>query len=135
MIGASSGLFVNLAAALAIGVFAGCISTLGYYYLTPKLQHLIGLNDTCGVHNLHGMPGILGGIFSAIAIASYTSFPLSDTTQISLLSFYNNPFHNRTFYQQGGIQIAGTFICLGMGIIFGLIAGHLMRNTYNFDPN
>jgi ammonium transporter Rh len=37
MIGASSGLFVNFAAALSIGLFAGVVSTLGYYYLTDKL--------------------------------------------------------------------------------------------------
>jgi len=37
MIGASSGLFVNPAAALCIGLFAGSISTFGFYYLTSKL--------------------------------------------------------------------------------------------------
>jgi ammonia channel protein AmtB len=33
----------------------------------------IGLYDTCGVHNLHGIPGILGGIWSAIIIAFYNT--------------------------------------------------------------
>ena len=28
------------------------------------------VHDTCGVHYLHGMPGVLGAIASAIAIAA-----------------------------------------------------------------
>ena len=41
-------------------------------YLTPVLESRIGLRDTCGVHNLHGMPGLLGGIVAAVV--SWTSF-------------------------------------------------------------
>ena len=44
-------------------------------YLTPYLERKIGLLDTCGVHNLHGMPGILGGI-SAIIIAAVSASQL-----------------------------------------------------------
>ena len=32
-----------------------------YVYIQPKLGELIGLEDTCGIHNLHAMPGFLGG--------------------------------------------------------------------------
>ena len=32
-----------------------------YVYIQPKLQEVIGLEDTCGIHNLHAMPGFLGG--------------------------------------------------------------------------
>jgi ammonium transporter Rh len=39
--------------------------------LTPYLQDKFGLYDTCGVHNLHGIPGILGGIVSAIVAAAF----------------------------------------------------------------
>ena len=47
---------------MTVGLAAGCISTLGFAYLTPLLERSIGLGDTCGVHNLHGIPGILGGL-------------------------------------------------------------------------
>jgi len=48
------------AGALALGLAAGAISTLGYAKL--DLGKFIGLSDTCGVNNLHGMPGLLGGL-------------------------------------------------------------------------
>jgi ammonium transporter Rh len=43
------------------------MSTCGYVKLSPKLESCIGLRDTCGVHNLHGLPGILGGLSAALA--------------------------------------------------------------------
>lgn len=134
MIGAASGLFINPAASLCVGLFAGVVSTWGFYYLAGKLQELIGLQDTCGIHNLHGMPGFLGGIFSAIAVSAYASSPLTDPVQISLLTFYNSPYNGRSFYTQGGFQIAGTFLSLALGIIFGLIAGVIVRRRYPYEP-
>ena len=52
--------------ATAIGAFAGILSAWGFMKLGPYLLDKIGLHDTCGVHNLHGMPGICGGVFGAI---------------------------------------------------------------------
>lgn len=49
--------------AMVIGICAGTLSTLGFAIIAPKLCKLIRGTDTCGVHNLHGMPGLLGGLF------------------------------------------------------------------------
>ena len=76
IIGAGSGVITNPAASLSIGFIGGVISTFGFIYLTGFLDKKFGLNDTCGVNNLHGIPGILGGISSAIVIAAYQSQPL-----------------------------------------------------------
>lgn len=32
----------------------------------PFIQKRLRIHDTCGVHNLHGMPGVLAGIFGAL---------------------------------------------------------------------
>uniref|UniRef100_A0A1A7XMF5 Ammonium transporter Rh type A n=1 Tax=Iconisemion striatum TaxID=60296 RepID=A0A1A7XMF5_9TELE len=55
--------------AMLIGFIAGIISTLGFKYLSPILASNLGIQDTCGVHNLHGMPGILGGLAGIVAVA------------------------------------------------------------------
>lgn len=60
-IGATCNL-VSAPAAFMIGVLAGGICVIGYIFIQPKLQKLLKMVDTCGVHNLHGMPGLLGGI-------------------------------------------------------------------------
>ena len=65
-IGSAANLMVSPGGALAVGVAAGLLSVGGYTYLMPRLEASIGLRDTCGVHNLHGMPGVLGGLVAAI---------------------------------------------------------------------
>jgi ammonium transporter Rh len=51
---------------MLVGFCTGALSALGFLFLSPYLKEKIGLHDTCGVHNLHGMPGIIGGLVSAI---------------------------------------------------------------------
>ncbi|KAM6366744.1 ammonium transporter Rh type A isoform 1-T1 [Alca torda] len=55
--------------AMCIGSIAGIISVLGFHFLTPLLECKLNIQDTCGVHNLHGLPGILGGIAGIIVTA------------------------------------------------------------------
>ncbi|KFQ26469.1 Ammonium transporter Rh type A, partial [Merops nubicus] len=56
-------------AAMCIGSIAAIISVLGFHFLTPLLASKLNIQDTCGVHNLHGLPGILGGIASIVVAA------------------------------------------------------------------
>jgi ammonium transporter Rh len=56
-------------AAFIVGILAGALSTFGFAVLQSKIENLLKGIDTCGVMNLHGMPGILGGI-SAIFIVN-----------------------------------------------------------------
>jgi ammonium transporter Rh len=55
---------------LLIGLVAGAISVVGYTKVQPRLQRLTGGVDTCGVHNLHGMPGLFGGLIAAVLVAA-----------------------------------------------------------------
>ncbi len=56
--------------AMLIGIAAGALSTVGYVLIAPKVEKAIKGVDTCGVHNLHGMPGILGGLTGALITGS-----------------------------------------------------------------
>ena len=55
---------------MLIGLVAGAISVIGYTKIQPRLQRLLGGVDTCGVHNLHGMPGVFGGLVALLLVAS-----------------------------------------------------------------
>ena len=52
---------------------AGLLSSWGFTYLSDFLEAKTGLRDTCGVHNLHGMPGVLGAHLACRNLQSYTS--------------------------------------------------------------
>ena len=55
--------------ALVIGLIAGAVSTFGFAIIQSKQQKMMKIVDTCGVTNLHGNPGLLGG-FAAIVVVS-----------------------------------------------------------------
>ena len=64
--GAAANMRTSPWAAMFIGTIAGLLSTGGFASLQPRLAQWIQLYDTCGIHNLHGMPGLLGGLASVI---------------------------------------------------------------------
>lgn len=53
--------------AVIIGMMAGGLSTFGFAVIQSKQQKLMKLIDTCGVTNLHGLPGLMGG-FAALFV-------------------------------------------------------------------
>ena len=68
-IGTSSDVIMAPFACLLIGFCGGALSAWSFKKLGPFLQAKIGLQDTCGVHSLHGLPGLYGGTVSIISIA------------------------------------------------------------------
>ena len=42
-------------------------TTICLHLLQPLLEKRFRLQDTCGVHNLHGLPGVFSGVASAVA--------------------------------------------------------------------
>lgn len=98
-IGATCNL-VSAPVAFLIGLLAGGICVVGYVVIQPKLQKLLKLVDTCGVHNLHGMPGLLGGI-AAIFVVPGAAKP----------------------------QIIGIAFTVVLAFIGGIISGNIIRLT------
>ncbi|KAB0355154.1 hypothetical protein FD755_022613 [Muntiacus reevesi] len=54
---------------MIIGSVAGVVSVLGFEFLTPLFATKLRIHDTRGVHNLHGLPGVIGGLASIIILA------------------------------------------------------------------
>ncbi|KAL2306971.1 hypothetical protein Nmel_004920 [Mimus melanotis] len=71
-VGTCADLAIHPFSAMFIGVIAGMVSVLGFQFLTPVMASKLKIQDTCGVHNLHGLPGILGGIAGIIVTAIKT---------------------------------------------------------------
>ena len=54
--------------AFAIGILSGVLSVFGFAVIQGKLQNLLKSIDTCGVLNLHGWPGLMGGIAAVFVV-------------------------------------------------------------------
>lgn len=54
--------------AMAIGLIAGAISTFGFAVLQAKQEKFHKIIDSCGVSNLHGIPGIFGGLAAIVVV-------------------------------------------------------------------
>lgn len=75
--------------AFLIGILAGALCVLGYFAVQTKLRSLLKGVDTCGVHNLHGMPGLLGGLAAVVVIPGIAVAQLSGivfTVVLALIS-------------------------------------------------
>lgn len=70
-VGSSCDLVCEPWAAIAIGMAGGMLSTIGFAYIGPWLnESKLALQDTCGVHSLHGMPGVFAAICSMIYLTT-----------------------------------------------------------------
>ena len=63
------------AESIVIGLIAGAISTFGFAMIQSRLQKGLKIVDTCGVSNLHGIPGIFGGLAALVVVTgiNYTA--------------------------------------------------------------
>jgi ammonium transporter Rh len=73
---------VSPTGAFGIGLLAGAVSVIGFVFIQPALERRFKIVDTCGVHNLHGMPGLLGAfvaipVVPGIAVAQFIGIAFS----------------------------------------------------------
>ena len=92
---------VSLPVAFAIGAVAGFASTFGFAVIQEKLQKGLRLVDTCGVSNLHGIPGLLGGLAALVFVGGIDK----------------------------GAQGLGIGITVVVALVTGLVAGKILAMT------
>jgi len=85
-IGATCNL-VSTPVAFLIGALAGSICVLGYVVIQPRMQARFKIIDTCGVHNLHGMPGLLGGLIAIFVVPGVAVAQLTGILFTVVLAF------------------------------------------------
>lgn len=113
-IGTACNLTLRPSDSMIVGLVAGMVSTFGFARLQPFLEERLGLHDTCGVHNLHGMPGIIAGVSSIVIMAHKA--PLGhDMPEI----FTNS--------DQATRQLSALVLTLGLSICTGLLTGLVLK--------
>ena len=88
----------SYSSAILIGALAGGLSTFGFAIIQSKQQKLMKLIDTCGVSNLHGLPGLMGGL---------AALPIVKGLNI-------------------GFQLSGIGITIVIAVVGGLIVGKIL---------
>ena len=122
-VGSSADLIIKPFGAILIGTTAGTVSVLGYHYLSPHLEKKYGIYDTCGVHNLHGIPGVIGGLGGVISAAIATKSLYDD----ALMEIYPARADGRTAWEQSWYQLAALGTTIAISIIGGLLTGLIMQ--------
>ncbi|KAJ3439956.1 rh50 isoform b [Anaeramoeba flamelloides] len=118
-VGSAANLYLTPGGAMGVGLFAGMISTIGFNYLTPFLEKKTKLHDTCGVHNLHGMPGLIGGIVSTIVaqVGKHDHSLYNGAFEDIFTEEDNQPLH----------QLSAIYITLSIALAGGFITGLIVR--------
>jgi len=116
-VGSAADLVITPGGALGVGFAAGFLSAFGFNVIQPLLLKYLRFHDTCGVHNLHAMPGVYAGVVSIISTALY----------------YNNAFVSDFFYW-GGYQPLIQMACLGTSVGFGVAGGAITGTILRFLP-
>lgn len=131
-IGAIGDMNLGPAVAICVGIAAGLVSNYGYVKVQPWLEEKFNLHDTCGINNLHGMPSILGGIFSILGALSATKDNYGSDAGIAVV-FAAMIEDGKTPAQQALAQTAGVVVTLIISITTGLVVGWLA--TFDiFEP-
>ena len=92
-----------------------------WFRAQPWLQRVLSLHDTCGVNNLHGMPGVLSGLLSIAFAASANADTFSTPAQ--LIAAYGPRFADGVEVRSSGQQALAQFLGLITSFVIALVTG------------
>lgn len=122
MIGNTADLIIKPWIAILIGFCAGFVSLLGYNFINPFLFKNLKLHDTCGIHYLHGITGLFGGVIGIIFTAMADEKDLGASYKILYGSW-----ETRTSSRQALFQLAALGLVMGVSSLSGYICGLILR--------
>ncbi|XP_035134943.3 ammonium transporter Rh type B [Callithrix jacchus] len=131
VVGTSSEMMLTPFGALAAGFLAGTVSTLGYKFFTPILELKFKVQDTCGVHNLHGMPGVLGALLGVLMARLATHEAYGDGLESVFPLIAKG---QRSATSQAMHQLFGLFVTLLFASVGGALGGLLLKLPFLDSP-
>jgi len=127
-VGACADMMLTPGGAMLTGLVAGAMSVCGFQYVQPFLLSKLKIHDSCGVHNLHGMPGLLGGLLSVLlaGIATPESYDKysAGMADKSLSEIF--PAMGDTATSQAVRQLLAILCTMAMAVTGGLVTGMVM---------
>ncbi|XP_067584292.1 ammonium transporter Rh type B isoform X2 [Pseudorca crassidens] len=131
VVGTSAEMMLTPFGALVAGFLAGTVSTLGYKFFTPTLESKLKVQDTCGVHNLHGMPGVLGALLGVLVAGLATHEAYGDGLESVFPLLAKG---QRSATSQAMHQLFGLFVTLIFASVGGSLGGLLLRLPFLDSP-
>lgn len=129
-VGSACDLVIQPWGALLIGFVAALFSNIGYVHISPFLEKKLGLFDTCGVHNLHAIPGVQGGLAGVLCAL------IADDGTYGGQSSVETIYPARAWRSQGeqaSYQAAALFATWAIAVVSGVFVGSIL-NLKVFEP-
>lgn len=150
-VGASVDMMISPVAAYVLGIMGCTACFFGYRYLSPFLAQTMRIQDQCGIHNLHGLTGLISSTAGICAILlakeetygpsmyqifSHRAPPLGDPKLLELQKLIPGlkPGLGRSAEEQALYQLAAIVSTMAAATIGGLITGLVMRLPFMASP-
>ncbi|KAM4740171.1 ammonium transporter Rh type B-like [Anableps anableps] len=151
-VGASVDMMISPVAAYALGIMGCTACFFGYKYLTPFLAQHLRIQDQCGIHNLHGLTGLISSTAGICAILlateetygpsmyqifSHRAPPEGDPKLLELQKLIPGlkPGLGRTAQEQALFQVAAIFSTIAVAGVGGLLTGLVMKLPFMALPS
>lgn len=151
-VGASVDMMITPAAAYALGVMGCTACYFGYRYLTPYLARHFRIQDQCGIHNLHGLTGLISSTAGICAIllateeiygpSMYQIFahrapPEGDPKLLELRQLIPGlkAGLGRSAQEQALYQVAAIFSTIAAAAIGGVLTGFVLKSPFLASPS
>lgn len=151
-VGASVDMMISPVAAYALGIIGCTACFFGYKYLTPFLAERLRIQDQCGIHNLHGLTGLISSTAGICAILmatedtygpsmyqifSHRAPPEGDPKLLELQKLIPGlkPGLGRTAQEQALFQVAAVFATIAAAAAGGLLTGLVMKLPFMASPS
>ena len=125
---------------IIFGIFTGVVTTFLSNFCSKKFN-FDGYHDTANIVYYHGIPGIIGGIFTTIFVGNMPKIVKNDSRKKNyvfqyigtFLNYYNNSEYNNTnstdinFGRYAGVHFASIFITIAVALACGFLAGFSIK--------